>query len=308
MSTALKPGEEARELIEKLSHFMEQEELSQSEVARSCGLNVATFHLWLKNSYKGNVTKINDAVKNYLEREREKAELTSISIDFVMTAAAKKIFEIARICHLDGELGIAYGEAGLGKTWSVREYARLNPDVILVETNPGWSLRVLIRKLHRAVGLDGRGFVDELLDEIVERLNKTGRLIIIDEAENLPSDIINLIRRIHDHTGCGMLLVGMPRLIHNVRGRKGELTQLHSRSGVSCSIAPLVSEDTEKIVKTCIPTEKEGEGIFETFHYESGGNARVLSKLLLRSIRMAEVNSGIITPEIIKKARVFITV
>ena len=301
----LNPHEEARELIAQLSGFMVERGLNQSEVARSCGLNVATFHLWLKETYKGNVAKINDTVKSYLEREKEKSKLTIVKIDFVMTGTAKRIFEIARLCHLDNELGIVYGEAGLGKTCAVKEYARLTPDVILVESDPGWSARVIIKKLHRAIGLDGRGFIDELVEEIIDRLYGSGRLIIIDEAENLNSEVINLVRRIHDHAKIGLLLVGMPRLVHNVRGRKGELSQLHSRSGVSRSIPLLLPEDTEKIVKTCID---ESNGISEVFHHESGGNARVLSKLLLRSIRIAEVNDGVVTPEIVKQARIFITV
>ena len=46
------------------------------------------------------------------------------------------------------------------------------------------------------------------MNEVVNKLNNSGRLLIIDEAENLPYRALEITRRIHDKTAVGVLLVG----------------------------------------------------------------------------------------------------
>jgi hypothetical protein len=302
----LTEDKEIREkLVVELRGYMEENGTNQSQLAKDMGVSSGTLSLWLADKYNGSIADINASVKNFLDREKEKSENSTVEFKFVMTSVARKIFELARLCHLDSELGVIYGDAGLGKTVAVREYAKIYPDTILIETDPGWTERVVVKKIHRALGMDGRGYADEMMSEIVSRLMNSGRLIIVDETENLPSDAINLVRRIPDHARVGLLLVGMPRLVHNLRGRKGELAQLYSRSGMSYHIDSLKDQDTEEIVKSCLP---DSNGLWKTFHKECDGNARVLSKLILRSIRFAELNKSAVTTEHIRNAKKFITV
>lgn len=293
-------------LRKELEDYMTEKELSQALVARSLGRPASLLCQWLKNCYDGNVSKIEEEVKAFLRREKEKARWATVKIEFIKTSVADHVFETAEMCHLDCSMGVAIGDPGLGKTRAVEEYARLNPSVILIETNPGWSTRTIVRKIHLQVGLDGRGSTDDMVDEIVSRLQDSGRLIIIDEAENLDSDIINLLRRIYDHARVGILFVGMPRLLHNIKGSKGELGQLRSRSSVSCELEPITKDDVMAIVETCVPYY---ENLIETFFTESEANTRILSMLIVRSLRIAYVNKEErVTPEIIREAKKLITV
>ncbi len=299
-------GYSVEELRLALQRHIEQKGLTQATIARAIGISEGSLSLWVSGKYKGSMSNINNAVKGYLQREREKGSYRNIDLSFVATATAKKIFEIARLCHLDGEFGVVYGRAGLGKTWAAREYTRRNPGTILVEADPGWTERVIVRKIHWAIGLNTGGHIDQRMDEIIKELTGTGNLIIVDEAENLPSSVINLVRRIHDHAKIGLLLVGLPGLIHNIRGRRGEFAQLYSRAGAAYSATALNQNDTRAIIRTWLP--ELNDNIWEVFHEESSGNARVLSKLVLRSARIASVNNSGITAEVVKKARALITV
>lgn len=307
------PGIEAGDyesLRKVLSQFIEERGLTQVAVARSIGVSSGTLSLWLTQNYKGTVAKISEAVKNYLEREKERSEQVSVEIKFVYTITAKKIHEVARMCHLDREMGVVYGQAGFGKTYAVKEYARKNSGVVVIETDPGWSARILIQKIDSVLGLQTSGNLDKIMSEVVKALVDTDKLIIIDEAENLPSDVLNLLRRVHDHARIGMLLVGMPKLISNLRGRRGELTQLYSRAGASYAVNPLQPEDTFQIIKACLNGMGEdlSPATLEAFHEKSYGNARILSKLLLRASRIAAVSNVPITPEIVTAAQKMITV
>ena len=56
--------------------------------------------------------------------------------------------------------------------------------------------------------------------DIIDKLKSSGRLIIVDEAEHLPYTSLELLRRIYDKAEVGILLVGMPRLMKNLKGDK----------------------------------------------------------------------------------------
>ncbi len=287
------------DLRQDLKILMEERGLSQTVVARALGLSVATLSQWLSATYKGNVSKVDGDVKGFLQRQKERLKSRKKEIDFVMTTTASRLFEVARICHLDGEIGVAYGEAGIGKTMASKEYAAKNSDVILIEADLGYTARALFTDLHRRVGLDGSGTVHDMFNDVVLKLSGSGRLIVIDEAEHLPYRALELLRRIYDKAGVGILLVGMPRLVFNLRGKKGEYAQLYSRVGIAANLQRLQAQDAEAIVRSVIP---ESNGLWKEFLKESGGNSRRMTMLIVRSIRLAEVNEVPITSDIVELA------
>jgi DNA transposition AAA+ family ATPase len=286
------------DLKQGLKDLMEERVLSLSAVSRALGISTAALSQWQSSKYEGNVSRIDDAVKSFLERQEERLNAPKKVINFVMTSVAQKVFEVARICHLDEEIGVCFGDAGLGKTVAIKEYAKRNSDVILIEVDLGITAKILFSELNKKLGMDGRGSIHDLFEDSVERLKSSGRLIIVDEAENLPYRALELLRRVYDKAGVGILLIGMPRLIANLRGKKGEYAQLYSRVGIAGRLETLKESDTQEIVASMIPSSN---GLWKTFHAESYGNARRLGKLALRSARVAGINKMPIDVEIIKE-------
>lgn len=284
---------------EDLKVLMDTKGISLTAVSRALGLSAATMSQWLAEKYPGKASEIEQAVKSFIERQKEKNDAPGLRIKFVDTFVSKKVFEVARICHLDGDIGVLFGDAGLGKTDAVVEYNRQNPDVILLVANLGYTAKVLFRKLHRKLGMDGAGNIEDMYDDVVSKLKGSGRLIIIDEAEHLPYRALELLRSVYDNAGVGILLVGMPRLVANLRGKKGEYAQLYSRVGIAYRVESLKPEDTQSIVYSVVPSSN---GLWHTYHQESHGNTRVLVKLLRRAARISEINNIPIDADVIKKA------
>ncbi|MFB5082527.1 AAA family ATPase, partial [Raoultella sp. C349492] len=83
----------------------------------------------------------------------------------------------------------------------------------LIEADPGYTALVLLQELCESLGLSKRGTIHELSESCITALSGTGRAVLIDEAENLPYRALEVIRRIHDKAGVGIVLAGMPRLI-----------------------------------------------------------------------------------------------
>lgn len=275
------------------------EAVSINGLSRAVGISSAALSQWLSDKYKGKNENIDKAVKGFLERYNERMNDKLQDLKFVETSVAERVFEVARMAHLESEIGVICGDAGLGKTHAVKEYAERNTDVILIEADLGFTAPVLFRHIHKKLGLGGLGRLHDMFEDIVEKLRKSGRLIIIDEAEHLPYRALELLRRVYDKAGVGILLVGMPKLIHNLRGKKGEFAQLYSRVHIFVSLENLKPHDTEMIVNNAV---KNSNGIWRTFHEVSNGNTRVLSKLLNRSIKLSEINSTDMNKTLVKEA------
>ena len=268
----------------ELKELMQNKGYSFATVAQATGLSRSTINLWLNGTYSGANDKILDVINNFVQREKE--SFCEDKIPFVKTSIVKYIFEIGRLCHTKGKIGVCYGEAGLGKTLAAKEYTRHYLDAILIESDPGYTPKSLLLEIHRRLGLSGKGCTYDLMEEVIIKLNDSGRLLIIDEAENLPYKALEVTRRIHDKTGVGILLVGMPILVENLRGSQNQYKQLYSRVGYSKSLGKLLSTDINEILASI----KEDVSLCPAFMKYSDGNTRTLVNLITHSLSVAKFN------------------
>ena len=281
----------------RFKKMLELKQCTISGVARSLDLSPTTLHLWLNDKYKGNVGKINKAVEQYMERELLREE--NVNIPFVETSVAQDIFFFFFSCHVESEIGVCCGCAGVGKTYAVKMYALEHSDVILIETDFGYTPKVLFSEIHKTLGFEGTGALHNMVIDIVDKLKNSGRLIIVDEAENLPYRALELLRRIYDKARVGILLVGMPKLLKNLQGDKGQYTQLYSRVGVLAELQPIADNDIVAITSKVTPNSVS---IYPKLSAFCGGNTRVLTKLLVRASRIAKLNNTAIDEDVLNAA------
>lgn len=287
------------DLRQELIKLKDEKGLSQNALSRALGVSTAAVSQYLSGEYKGNLDIFEKKVKSLIEKEVERSSRKKLEIPTVNTQNLKKFWEVATICHLDSELGVVYGESGLGKTRACRAYADRFPDVILIEADLGYTAVDVFSELSQKCGLDGGGTIRKMFEAIIGKLKNSGRLIILDEAEHLPYRATELIRRIHDKAEVGILLVGMPRLLANLRGKQGEYTQLYNRIALAGGLENLNGKDIDLIVEAVLP-QSSGRG--DIFYKYSEGNIRVLSMLMKGSKRIAELNQLEINEDVIKRA------
>lgn len=284
---------------EQLSALMARRNWSQGDVAQKIGMSHGTVSAFLSGSYKGDVNKLTTRIANLVTKETEKDNLASVKMGFVLTEAAKKMMFVARTAHQDGDISVIHGGAGLGKTSFLVHYVNKYPDAILIETDPSFTARVMLEELCSKLKLNVKGNMHVLTDAIVERLRDSGRVILVDEAELLPYRALEVIRRIHDKTRVGVVLVGLNRLVVNLKGRRGEFLQLYSRVGCCLNIGNELPEgDIHAITQQVIL--KDDTELLSAFYKSSGGNARRLTKLIRGAIRMSETNDKPVTAEIVR--------
>lgn len=290
-------------LQQKLAEFKAKSGMNQTMLARGIGVSPASISMYLNDTYAekgGKYETIEPKIEAFLEVQESKAQREELVLGFVSTKTTRRISEVMRDAHEAGDTVVIYGQAGLGKTQAVKNYCEKNPAAILIEANPSFTALVLMRKLAAAAKVSTVGSLNDLFESVSDRLRDSGRLIVVDEAENLPLRALEIIRRLHDDTGCGLVLSGMPRLVANLRGKHGELVQLYSRVSVALNLGDsMPDEELEEIARAAMP-EADDATIAELVK-QSNGNTRRMSKLMRGAVRTANKNGIKMQSGIVKK-------
>ena len=122
---------------------------------------------------------------------------------------------------------------GVGKTRAARHYATQYANVWVAQMFPTCTLWSCLDRTARAVGLrTSHARSSRIEADLIERLNGSRGLLVIDEAHLLGARALEELRSLHDATGTGLALVGNPLLFSRLTGHRAEqFEQLYSRIG-----------------------------------------------------------------------------
>jgi len=133
-------------------------------------------------------------------------------------------------------------------------------------------------------------------------------LIIIDEADRLKTASLEQVRDIFDQSELGLVLIGMPGL----EKRLSRYPQFYSRVGFVHAFRPLRARDVRELLQgqwhpPGVVLPKEGvrdEAALAAIIRVTGGNFRLLHRLLTQIARLVEINAlRTITSEVVEAAR-----
>ncbi len=214
---------------DRLKAYMERLGISVSEMSRRLGITRPYLSRYLNGE---DIDTVEEAARAYFEREQAKADGRW---HFVSTKSARIIWGICENAAHDGEIGVIIGPAGGGKTMALAEYARAHPgETIYLKADVSMKSRDLLQELGEKIGIVLQGTIRQMLRHLERVLADDPRLIIVDEADTLTVRQMEILRALHDSTGCGLVLAGLPRLkLHLTRGpsARENLAQLYSRVG-----------------------------------------------------------------------------
>jgi DNA transposition AAA+ family ATPase len=135
------------------------------------------------------------------------------------------------------------------------------------------------------------------------------RLIVVDEADRLKMAGLEQLRSIFDQGGIGLVFIGMPGL----EKRLARYPQLYSRVGFVHQFRPLAEAETRRVLQQqwrahgAMPALDEpiaDEEAIAAIIRVSGGNFRLLGRLLAQIARIMEFNAPHrVTVEIVEAAR-----
>lgn len=108
------------------------------------------------------------------------------------------------------KMGLVYGELGLGKSqtalWLACKY-----DAIYLRATNLMTGRWLLEEIAKEMDEIPRYLTSDNFNLIVQKLKQKPQLIIVDEIDYLMNNLktIEILRDIHDETGCPIIFIGM---------------------------------------------------------------------------------------------------
>jgi DNA transposition AAA+ family ATPase len=277
---------------ERLNKFMRENPVASNRtIAAEIGFSSSYISLFRNDKFptKESEPDVAAKIESYLNDVEEalQSAVSSGHLKFALTTAAQDVFRIAQYAATERKIGVVVGKPGCGKTISVTEYKKRNPNSILIEIGAVVSQRTLLHDISSAlkipIYITGRENKQTLIPsailfrEIIEKLTGTKRLLIADEGENLTTGCLEIIRRIHDFTRVGVLLSGTNKLLDRLRGPRRELQQLYSRVGICKEIDQLKIGDVRAILLINFPDALK---FSNNFLQLSKNNGRVLEHLI----------------------------
>jgi DNA transposition AAA+ family ATPase len=216
--------------IAELREYMETSGKTQSDIAKDIGRVKGLVSAFLGGKYTSPDTII-PLVREAIEKGK-KRETAPEPPAYAETSVSRKVRKLIEYCYIQGKIGIAYGDAGIGKTEAVKKYCADNLNAIMVTSTVVHSgVKGITRLLARKLGCKQGGTAD-MFDDICEKLSGARRVIIIDEAQLLTVLAINHLRAITDACGVGIAFVGNEEIYQKMHGKGEEkYAQLFSRIG-----------------------------------------------------------------------------
>jgi DNA transposition AAA+ family ATPase len=162
-----------------------------------------------------------------------------------------------------------YGDTGSGKT-SLGKYFQsqsLTPALAYI-AKANFSCAAFIRDLLGLIELKARGYQDGYNKLIAQYPRE--RILIVDEAEYLGDENLEVLRKLHDEIGITIVLLGKKDLYTQLKASKHE--QLFDRS-YHLVIKPLSARDSKDLAATLIEV-KLSDAMIEEIRLDVGGNIR----------------------------------
>ena len=212
-------------------NYIQENGGSQAAFARSIGVSESYISRWFAGKLD-NDDGIDQKVDEFFKKTEERSKLASTEqLAFAPTAISSTIWNTLNYCRLQRFIGCIVGDAGIGKTRTIHEWAAGKTDVYIVTAtvvarNPKSFFKLLARKFQTTT----TGTVDDIYFDLTQKIMGRDITLIIDEAQHLKFDTLEQIRDLNDQYNVSIVLVGNPKINKTLSGkRKEDYAQITSR-------------------------------------------------------------------------------
>lgn len=201
-------------MIADLNGFISEHKLTYKALCRMLlieGVNETFISKYIGDKLDRQVDNFEIRCRDMLKGHRERIAFGSHIFESSVT---RKIGDSFNLMRLSGQIGLATGPAGHGKTSGIRQFIATNPSAVLLTLNESTGtasrlLSVLFSKIDHQ-SWNGR---TPRFDYLKERFADSGRMILIDNWQRLKSCGRNLLFDFHDETNSPIGGIGNPEAL-----------------------------------------------------------------------------------------------
>ena len=238
------------ETRKRLTDYISTTKRSQAAISKELGISAATLSQFLNGNYIGSNEDVAYKVEQFLELERQRQHQTPPPSFTSKLRNTQLVYADLNYLRVTNRISLIIGAAGSGKTTALKHYAKENNGVIYVQADvTKGSPRAALNLIVKAMGMKVRGTSSEILDNLIDELTDTNRLIIIDEAQHLTERSFDTLRALNDRAGVGLVYAGTPDILNRMYGKhEADFDQVHSQIGYICKLNNRYTlEDIENI-------------------------------------------------------------
>lgn len=281
----IKQDEQADDLV-KSAIAKHLTTIPQTRLAREAGLSAPVFSQWLHGKYKGNNAIVKEKLIAWLATNAQSFDINVTAkpehAGWVETPTACEIERAFVLARSLPSMSVVYGAPGVGKTSTIKRYARTAPNVWVVTASPAvGSMAAILKLIVIAVNARGGYRNYDRTREITSRITGTRGLLVIDEFQHLTLPALEQVRAIHDAAEIGIALVGNEAGYAQMTGgtRRLDHAQLFSRCSPVVRLYSPKKEDVNAILDSWRILGKP-EKDFALKIASTAGGLRVLVKML----------------------------
>lgn len=310
----------ALQVIERLQELRG----NRAEIATMYKCSRTMITQYLNGKYRSDPTNVENILRRFLadtedwerepvpERRKKKEE----QVQEIQKLPEKKgtfqsadymyVMSICQSCQDNKALGIIIGNSGFGKTYTLKQYARLQK-VAYLECDGTMSCKDLVEEIEKQLGIGttSGGTIRKRVNRIREFLNyNEGYLIIIDEADKLINKYttakMEIIRSIFDQSEVGIVIAGEVRLEIEI---KSYLDRFANRMDFYYKMQGLTVKELKDYLSGWDITEEAGVILAERALEARSGCFRLLDRTLNNVLRvMKEKGETKVTGTIVREA------
>jgi hypothetical protein len=242
------------ELQARVEKYLKDNNLSQAKAAPIMGLSQAVLSGYRNSNYdKGDINAVEKKLEEFFRIQDEKKENAikaevfqgrANDDDYIRTSISEGAYKSIRYCQLEKGIVVIDGDAGIGKTKAAAKFYKDNPNTtVYVKASPSTSsTRSLLKMIAKTLSIPDNLRTEDLSAAIQDKLRRTDKVIIIDEAQNLKFLALEEIRGWVDEDimtgkpGIGIVLIGNVEVYNKMLGKQEAIfaqqfnrTRLHSR-------------------------------------------------------------------------------
>lgn len=187
-------------------------------------------------------------------------------------------------------LAMVTGPAGRGKTEAAKHYVIGGSAVYIPPMNTR-THTMMLREIAFELGGVRPARQEACLMSIGAEMEKERRVIIIDEADLLPVNILEMLRNVNERYACPIVLIGEDILKSKVESRR----RLSSRVRRRLEFAPISAQDIAFFFKRCLNLKLSPDVLAEVHKHCRGDWRPVLTVALgversMRASNLKEVS------------------
>lgn len=257
---------EKQQIVKHLGRYCDRYE-SQNKAANSLkGVSAATISQMINGKW--------DMIKDEMFRNvAAQIGYTAQRWEIAETRDFQLLTQLLQYSKEKSKVSFIIGNAGSGKTETIKQFAAQNKRVHVLKCNDFWNRKTFLSELLSVMGVDAAGYtMYEMMAVIVQNIKQQDApIIVLDEADKLNDQLlyffITLYNNLEDY--CSIIMIATSYLQKRIQrgiklGKKG-YPEIYSRGGKKfIELKGVGSSDVRKVcIANGITNEKTIKEIFE---------------------------------------------